>query len=148
VEERRGAVRIGRTTLTTPVALVAAWLAMATVVEACDVPDGFTPRGRLEAEGVVIVFRTVPDSIELGRHFALDTVVCADAGTRPTLTRLDAVMPEHRHGMNYRPSLTAKGNGRFVAEGFLFHMPGRWQLIFDVERGERRARLTTDVLIE
>ena len=148
MEERRSAVRGGRTTLTVGLAFVGAWLAVATVVEACDVPAGFTPRARIEGDGVVVVFRTVPDSIELGRHFTLDAVVCAAAGTPPTLTRLDAVMPEHRHGMNYRPSLTASGNGRFVGEGFLLHMPGRWQFIFDVERGERRARLTTDVLIE
>ena len=62
--------------------------------------------------------------------------------------RIDAVMPEHRHGMNYRPTLDAKGNGHYVAEGFLFHMPGRWQLSFDVERGGRRTRLTSDVLLE
>jgi hypothetical protein len=47
---------------------------------------------------------------------------------------VDAQMPEHRHGMNYRPTVSATGNGRYVAEGLLFHMPSRWQLRFDVER--------------
>jgi hypothetical protein len=114
---------------------------------ACAVPGDFAPRGRTEADGVVVVFRTVPASIELGRHFAVEAVLCADAGA-PTLTRVDATMPEHRHGMNYRPTLAPKGDGRYVAEGFLFHMPGRWQLIFDVARGERRSRLTTDLQLE
>ena len=114
---------------------------------ACEVPGDFAPRGRTEADGVVVVFRTVPASIELGRHFAVEAVLCADGGT-PTLTRVDATMPEHGHGMNYKPTLAPKGDGRYVAEGFLFHMPGRWQLVFDVARGEKRSRLTTDLELE
>jgi hypothetical protein len=27
-------------------------------------------------------------------------------------------------------------------------MPGRWQLVFDVDRGGRTDRLTTDVVLE
>jgi hypothetical protein len=30
----------------------------------------------------------------------------------------------------------------------MFHMPGRWELTFDVERAGRRTRLTTDVVLE
>jgi hypothetical protein len=35
-----------------------------------------------------------------------------------------------------------------VAEGLLFHMPGRWQLVFDVEHAGRTERLVTDVVLE
>jgi hypothetical protein len=115
--------------------------------EACEVPPGFAPFGRVEAPGVAVVFRTVPPVIEIGRHFAVDALVCGD-GTAPVLTRVDATMPEHRHGMNYRPTLAAKGGGRYLAEGLMFHMPGRWELTFDVERAGRRTRLTTDVVLE
>ena len=121
-------------------------LAAATAV-ACEVPADFTPRGRVEAPGIVVLFRTVPPAIEIGRHFALDTLVCGDKAV-PTLTRVDATMPEHRHGMNYRPTLAARGGGRYVAEGLLFHMPGRWEISFDVESGGRRTRLATDVVVE
>jgi hypothetical protein len=117
------------------------------VSEACEPPSGFMPRDRVESAGIVVVFRTLPPAIEIGRHFTLEVLVCAE-GPAPVLARVDAEMPEHRHGMNYRPTLDAKGAGRYVAEGFLFHMPGRWQLSFDVERGGRRTRLTTDVLLE
>jgi hypothetical protein len=127
-------------------ALVAALVAGA-AAEACEVPAGFTPRGRVEAPGVTVVFRMLPPAIELGRHFTVDTIVCGD-GAVPVLTRVDAQMPEHRHGMNYRPTLAPKGPGRYVAEGLLFHMPGRWELSFDVESGGRRTRLATDVVIE
>ena len=97
--------------------------------------------------GIVVVFATLPPVIEVGRHFTMDIRVCAD-GTPPVLTRLDADMPEHRHGMNYRPTLAAKDDGRYEAEGLLFHMPGRWRLRFDVEHGGRRTRLATEVVLE
>ncbi len=94
-----------------------------------------------------MVFRTVPPAVAVGSHFLLEAVICGGS-TPPLLTGVDAQMPEHRHGMNYRPTLTAKGPGHYVAEGFLFHMPGRWQLIFDVEAEGRRARLTSDLVVE
>ena len=93
------------------------------------------------------MFRTLPPAIELGRHFIVEAIVCAD-GSPPALTRVDADMPEHRHGMNYRPSLKETGAGRYVAEGLLFHMAGRWRLLFDVEQAGRRTQLATDVLLE
>jgi hypothetical protein len=124
-----------------------AWLAVsAGAAGACEPPVGFTARGRLTANDVVVLFRTVPATIEIGRHFAVEAVVCA---TPPTQTvRVDARMPEHRHGMNYRPTVAATADGRWVAQGMMFHMPGRWQLVFDVERGGRTERLATDVVLE
>ena len=37
---------------------------------------------------------------------------------------------------------------RSVAEGLLFHMPDRRRLLFDVERGGRTERLSTDIVPE
>jgi hypothetical protein len=126
-------------------ALLAGLLA-ATPAVACDAPDGFAARGRLQAGDVTVVFRTVPAAIEVGRHFTVEALVCA---TPPAeALRVDAQMPEHRHGMNYRARVAAAGGGRFVAEGLLFHMPGRWQLLFDVDRGGRTQRLADDILLE
>ncbi len=67
--------------------------------------------------------------IEVGRHFALQIQVCPKTAT---LVRVDASMPEHRHGMNYRPSIKAVAPGRWRVEGMMFHMPGRWELQLDV----------------
>jgi hypothetical protein len=50
----------------------------------------------------------------------------------PVALRVDADMPAHRHGMNYRTTVTALGDGRFRAEGLMFHMAGRWRLLFDL----------------
>ncbi len=74
----------------------------------------------------------MPARISVGEHFALEIAVCPPA---PGL-QANAHMPEHRHGMNYRPTLTPAGEGRYRSEGWLFHMPGRWEFVFDAG-GER-----------
>jgi hypothetical protein len=113
----------------------------------CAAPLGFEARGRLESRDLVVLYRTVPD-IEVGRHFVVEVVVCAEPPAAVGAVRVDAQMPEHRHGMNYRPLVSARGNGLYVAEGLLFHMPGRWQLLFDVERGGRTERLEAEIELE
>ena len=45
-------------------------------------------------------------------------------------------MPEHRHGMNYKPEVKRLAPGRWRAEGLMFHMPGKWEFVFTVD-GER-----------
>ena len=113
----------------------------------CEAPRAFQPSGRLESSDVTLLFRTVPPTIEIGRHFTVEAVVCSPAPV-PTGLRIDALMPEHRHGMNYRPTVVKSGDGVYVAEGMLFHMPGLWQLLFDVERDGRVERLSTEVELE
>ena len=56
-------------------------------------------------------------------------------------------MPDHRHGMNYRPAVTLDGLSG-TAEGLMFHMPGRWQLILDVRGAAGRETLTADAVLE
>ena len=62
--------------------------------------------------------------------FALIVTLCP---AEARLLRIDATMPEHRHGMNYRPSLQPLGSGLWRVEGLLWHMAGRWELRLDVE---------------
>ena len=58
-------------------------------------------------------------------------------------------MPEHRHGMNYRPVVTAQLGGACTApKGCMFHMPGRWDLTFDVDADGRTERLTGALQLE
>lgn len=40
--------------------------------------------------------------------------------------------------MNYKPSVHATGEGRYRTEGWVFHMPGRWEFAFEAG-GERFA---------
>ena len=87
---------------------------------------------RAQSSRYAVRFRTLPQPA-VGRHFAVVFAVCAAAGAvEPDSVRVDARMPSHGHGMNYRPTVTALGDGRYRAEGLLFHMPGQWELIFVV----------------
>jgi hypothetical protein len=99
----------------------------------------------LAGAAVQLAWRVDGAPITNGRHFALLVQVCpADA----RLLQVDAGMPEHRHGMNYRPSLQALGGGRWRADGLMFHMAGRWELAFDAEVGARRERLIEAVVLQ
>ena len=89
-----------------------------------------------------VAFRTEPAKIEVGRHFAVELVVCPKGSATPVESvHVDGFMPEHGHGMNYRASIKPLGPGRFRAEGLMFHMPGRWDFIFDVRASGKTERL-------
>ena len=49
--------------------------------------------------------------------------------------------------MNYRPAVTLNGLSG-TAEGLLFHMPGRWELILDVRGPAGREKLTAETVLE
>ena len=99
-------------------------------------------RRQIEDGGVTLAYAAQPSPIPVDRHFKLAIAVC---GAPVTALRVDADMPAHRHGMNYRTTVQAAGEGRFEAQGLLFHMPGRWRLIFDVDTGGKTVRLTQEV---
>jgi hypothetical protein len=115
----------------------------------CKVPTGFDTQQRVESPNTVVLYHTVPPDIAVGQQFAVEAVVCStkEAGPASGLG-VDAQMPEHRHGMNYRPRVSRRPDGVFVAEGMLFHMPGQWQLRFDVQRGDKTERLSSDIEVE
>ncbi len=124
MEERRRAFRLH--------AALALLLACAGA-QACELPGA----KRLEAPKAALSYRTLPATIPVGAHFVLEILVCPKAGLpAPQTIKVDAHMPEHKHGMNYRPGVKAEGQGRFKSEGWLFHMPGRWEFVFEAG-GER-----------
>ena len=53
-------------------------------------------------------------------------------------------MPEHRHGMNYKPEISAMGDGLYEGRGFLFHMPGRWEITVSVYSDAEPSHLKFD----
>lgn len=106
-------------------------------------------RTTVEGGKYTVAYTTSPAPIVVGQHFSVDLAVCAKAGVpAPQSVRIDASMPEHRHGMNYRASITSPRAGVFRAEGLLFHMPGRWDLTFDVVSGGATQRLTSTLRVE
>ena len=81
-----------------------------------------------------IKYRSVPAAVPLNDEFGLEAVVFDSEGGRPDEVELavDAAMPHHRHGMLQVPVVEQRPDGVFTVEGMLFHMPGYWELYFDV----------------
>ena len=73
----------------------------------------------------------------MSEPFAIELVVCVTDGAKIDRVTVDAVMPLHRHGMNYKPIIQNKGNSRYRAQALLFHMPGRWQIIVTAYKGRQ-----------
>lgn len=108
---------------------------------ACELPPGM----RVEAERVAISYVTIPARIEVGKAFVLELAACPKKGASISgRVRMDAHMPEHRHGMNYRVKVVPLADGRYRSEGWLLHMPGRWEFVFDLGA----ERLTHSIRIE
>jgi len=135
MEERRNPVRRLRRPLSA-LALLACGAAAA-----CELPPGV----RIESAQLNISYWTRPAKIAVGEPFVLELAACPKAGAAvPDRVRLDAHMPEHRHGMNYKTRVVPTGAGRFHSEGWLFHMPGRWEFVFDLGA----ERLTHSIRVE
>lgn len=109
--------------------------------------DGFALRASEGAQ--IVAFRSQPAPIPVDKHFKLELQLCP-AAKQPNSLRVDADMPLHRHGMNYRATVVPvnAASGRYRAEGLLFHMPGRWRLIFDLVTAEGPVRLTHEVDVQ
>jgi len=96
----------------------------------------------------IIALRPEPLHIEVGEPFSLLLNVCTKSDRPAELVAVDAQMPEHRHGMNYRPTIVALGEGRYRVDGMVFHMPGRWEISLDVRAGEESERLSHEFIIK
>jgi hypothetical protein len=106
-------------------------------------------RRTVESAHYEVAYTTTPEPIAVGQHFVVDFAVCTRGNAAsPQAVRVDANMPEHRHGMNYRAGVAGAGRGLYRAEGLLFHMPGRWQLTFDIVSAGTVERLSSTLAIE
>lgn len=97
-----------------------------------------------------VVWEPTPDPIPLNELFRL-AVTVRDGDGRPlpgVELAVSAVMPEHGHGTNLEPRTRKVEEGRFAAEGLLFHMPGRWWIRMDLRRGEETAQAVFEVVLD
>ena len=123
---------------------------------ACPRPAGWTGGSRIAGRIWSVWWRPVAagssavaqgtglSAVPVGAHFAVRFHLCGPPARRVTLR---GWMPAHRHGMNYRPAVTLRGPAG-AAEGLLFHMPGRWQLIFGIAGAAGREKLTAAMVLE
>ena len=143
-----------RARVTPRAGLAAGLLIFSGAAAACGESLGPGTRELADAQ-IRLVYKTVPAVPVVGRHFALESALCqtgtaaAPATPRvnaPATLSVDAHMPEHRHGMNYRPSVSRRGPGIYRAQGLMFHMPGRWELVFEVRNGQGAVQRLTQAL--
>lgn len=134
-----------------PVAALSAALAASPALgQSC--PDGALAAmpERMSADGTTVAYKTTPARIEVGKPFSIEVVACLHGADRtaPSKIRVDAGMPAHGHGMNYTPGERRIGPGHAAFDGFVFHMPGTWQITVDVYDGDKRQRLTRKVSVK
>ena len=101
-----------------------------------------------EGDGARISFVSRPQPVPVGRHFDIDFVVCGAAVRSGAAIAVDADMPAHRHGMNYRTHVEALQTGVYRAQGLMFHMPGTWRVIFDLPLECRTLRVTREIEVQ
>ncbi len=93
-----------------------------------------------------------PASVPQGKVFALEVwVFDAKNPEQPAADvrlSVDADMPEHGHGLPRKPSVEQRGPGHFVASGLRLHMPGLWEIYFDIARGALTERAQISFKLE
>ena len=125
--------------------LAALWGCTGMGAIACELPgDGHRLSSRDGA--VVLSFRPDPGGFAVDRQFSL--IVHACSRTPITTLSVDAHMPEHRHAMNYKASVTPTAPGVWRADGLLLHMPGKWEFIFAARIDGVTERLTHVVRVQ
>jgi len=87
----------------------------------------------------------VPETIRVGEPFAIRISLCIPM---LELEEVDAGMPAHGHGMNYRPAVSSAADGVVTADGFLFHMPGTWEISLVLKHGATRLRLVRELALD
>jgi hypothetical protein len=127
-----------------PSLLLAALAGAALADSACPAEgQGFQ---RVRSAGAEVAYRWEPAELKVGQFFAAEVVACRAPGPEPVgEIAIDATMPVHGHGMNYRPAARRAGAGHYRFTGLMLHMPGTWRITFDLVQGARRTRLTHEV---
>ena len=125
-------------------AIAAFGLAPSAYANACPgTAEGYARLSTPEAE---IAYRWDPGTLKVGQFFKMEVVACRLPRVEAVQAILvDAQMPAHGHGMNYRPTSAQTGAGSFRFSGLMLHMPGRWRLTVDLVQGEHRTRLAHDI---
>ena len=92
-------------------------------------------------DGDQVRWRTSPWPIPIGDPFSAEVEVTPASAARSqwlagSVAIVDATMPHHGHGMNFRPPrapLQASANALTArVDGLLFHMQGKWLVSVDV----------------
>lgn len=118
-------------------------IAFVTLATACPVTTGTAPimtQGPVQAS-----WSAEPLVPVVGESFVIRITLCPSSAK---LVKVTADMPDHRHGMNYKPSFTQTAEGLWRVEGMLWHMPGKWELKIDAALEGVNFRLSQSVILQ
>jgi hypothetical protein len=111
-----------------------------------------TVRQTIDAPNFIVAYEPSVWPIPVGKHFAVRVEVCSkNPSDLVSAFKIDADMPAHKHGMNYKPSVIKQSETIFLAQGLMFHMPGQWRVQFEFESGttpSQKIRVSKEHLIE
>ena len=109
---------------------------------ACE--EGVSDGLRLDSGDSTMWLEPDPTTQKVGQLFGMKIELCDGEGS---VKQVNATMPAHGHGMNYRPKVSQVTPGLFEAQGLLFHMPGSWQLSIEVLNNGEKTVFQKDVMI-
>ena len=112
--------------------------------EQCGPVDGVKMAGPSDSPWVVRV-NLKPKVVPLNQPFGANITICSKTNLVPVQMTVDATMPAHKHGMNYKSKTVRVGNHRYEVDNLLFHMPGLWRLQITVYDNDTPYRFTHDV---
>ena len=113
---------------------------------ACPLPiEGFQHR---TLPNVEVAYRWDPAELKVGQFFAVEVIVCPTPGSTVSISSIDAIMPAHGHGMNYRPKAERIAPDRYRFAGLMLHMPGKWLITFSIGHGSTGPDLVTRLFHE
>ena len=101
-----------------------------------------------QVDGAVLHYRIKSPPLRVAQHFSMQFQLCRDKKVLAIEAfRLDALMPAHGHGMNYKASINWLDDGLVEADGLLFHMPGQWRVSVNLSYDgvARQTRLDIEI---
>lgn len=129
--------------------------AYAFINHSCDVSKGWVTLKSSQPDTSRAIIDLKPETIQLGQPFSFRLIIgsskLANAGQLPPPDRVTATatMPAHKHGMNYTPTIAyTKGSDHYDIQGFVFHMPGIWEISISAYWGDNATHYTQSLTIK
>lgn len=119
----------------------------ALAAEKCDAKNGAQMTSVSKAPFSVHVLITDGD-VPLNAPFDAQIQICSQSDTFPSGIMVDATMPAHKHGMNYKANVKRINDHQYVVENLLFHMLGIWRLEVTAYKSNQPYRFTRDVKLQ
>jgi len=114
----------------------------------CKAKDGWSFLQTNKEVKSSLISDLIKDNITLGQPFSFNLAICPTNKNKPDRITANATMPAHKHGMNYKPTVSFdEQNQTYKVEDFLFHMPGLWEVSVSTYVGDVATHYTKDITV-